>query len=407
MKNNVSILSVFAFLFLTACASVQNSMSERTTAAAPEMLAKTPPMGWEAWNYAGVSCSATNEVTLREMADAMVSSGMRDAGYEYIRIDECWTGGRDEHGHIFEDPKRFPHGMKALADYVHSKGLKLGIYTDPGPKTCMAAANVDPHELISKHEGSLGHEYEDAQQYADWGIDHVKNDWCFSKGLNPQQIYGKMNDAIRATGRPMVYNICGWGQINAHKWGASIGAQSWRIGPDIENNWKSVLLITDMMDGLEAYQGPGRWNDPDMLEVGNGVLTPAEERAHFSLWSIFAAPLIAGNDLRKMSAQSIKILTAKEVIAVDQDPLGIQGKRISKSPNEVWVKPLADGSRAVVLFNRSNQWANLTVKWSDIGLKPDGAKVRDLWYQKDLGVANGSYTSKVEPHGVVMVKITQ
>ena len=380
--------------------------TERATAS--EILAATPPMGWEAWNYAGVSCSATNEVVLRQMADAMVSSGMRDAGYEYIRIDECWTGGRDpQTGRVFENKKRFPSGMKALADYVHARGLKLGIYTDVGRKTCMAAAHVDPQERVSNHEGSLGHEFEDAMQYAEWGIDHVKNDYCFSKGLDPKGIYTKMGEAIRATGRPMVYNLCGWGEISAHKWGKEIGAQSWRIGPDIENNWKSVLLITDMMDGLEAYNEPGGFNDADMLEVGNGVLTPAEERAHMSLWSIFAGPLIAGNDLRKMSAQTIKILTAKEVIAVNQDPLGIQGKRISKGPNEVWVKPLADGSRAVVLFNRSNKWEKLSVNFADIWLKPGPTKVRDLWYQRDLGTTNdGTYSSKVEPHGVVMLRIT-
>jgi alpha-galactosidase len=293
-----------------------------------------------------------------------------------------------------------------LADYVHERGLKLGIYTDVGRKTCMAAGHVDPQEKISNHEGSLGHEYEDAKQYAEWGIDHVKNDFCFSKGLNPKQIYAKFADAIRASGRPMVYNLCGWGEIEAHKWGASIGAQSWRIGPDIENNWKSVLLILDMSDGLEGYAGPGGWNDPDMLEVGNGFLTEAEEKAHFSLWSILAAPLIAGNDLRKMSKRTIKILTAKEVIAVDQDPLGMQGKRISKSPNEVWAKPLSDGSRAVVLFNRSDRLARISVNWKDIWLKPGNAKVRDLWARSELGEHQNKFSSIVEPHGVVMVKIS-
>jgi alpha-galactosidase len=369
------------------------------------MLAKTPPMGWEAWNYAGITCSATNEVTLRQIADAMVSSGMKDAGYEYVRIDECWTGGRDANGRILESPQRFPSGMKALADYVHSKGLKLGIYTDVGPKTCMAASHVDPQERISNHEGSLGHEFEDAKQYAEWGIDHVKNDFCFSRGLDPKGIYKKFSDAIRASGRPMVYNLCGWGHINAHKWGREIGAQSWRIYEDIENNWKSVLACIDKSDGLEGYAGPGGWNDPDMLEVGNGVLTDAEERAHFSMWAILAAPLIAGNDLRNMTAQDIEVLTNREVIAVDQDALGMQGKRILKSPNEVWAKPMGDGSRAIVLFNRANQPARLSVKWSDVWIKPGVARVRDLWKHQDLGTFTDSFSAVVEPHGVVMVRV--
>ncbi len=367
-------------------------------------LAQKPPMGWEGWNHFGAGCAETNERVLRQMADAMVASGMRDAGYEYIRIDECWQGGRDSNGVIYPDPKRFPSGMKALADYVHSKGLKLGIYTDVGPKTCLAVASIDPQEKLSSHDGSLGHEFEDARQYAAWEVDHVKNDWCFSRGLDGKTIYGKMAQAIQATGRPMVYNICGWGI--ATKWAESIGAQTWRTGPDIENNWKSVLTILDMQIGLEGYAGPGHWNDPDMLEVGNGGLTSVEEKSHFGLWSLLAAPLTAGNDLRNMSAQTIKILTAKEVIAVNQDSLGFQGRQISKSPNEVWAKPLADGSRAVILFNRESQPAKIYANWKDIWLQPKPAKVRDLWAERDLGNFRDSFSAVVEPHGIVMIKVT-
>jgi alpha-galactosidase len=350
--------------------------------------ARTPPMGWNSWNKFGCS---VNEWLVRDIADAMVSSGMKDAGYIYVNIDDCWHGTRDANGYIQPNPATFPSGMAALADYVHSLGLKLGIYSDAGTLTCAG------------YPGSKGYEQKDANQYAAWGIDYLKYDWCNTAGQDKQQSYTLMRDCLLNTGRPIVYSICSWSFPG--EWVVGVG-NLWRTTGDIGNYWGSVVSIIDLNAYLYPYAGPGHWNDPDMLEVGNGGMTDTEYRSHFSMWCIMAAPLLAGNDLRSMSPATINILTAPEVIAVDQDPLGIQGRRIYAYGNtEVWVKELVDDSRAVALFNRGSTAANITVYFSDLGPEFTGnVLVRDLWARLDLGIMTTSYTANVPSHGVVLIK---
>ena len=352
-------------------------------------LARTPPMGWNSWNRFGCNI---NEMLIREIADAMVTSGMKDAGYIYVNIDDCWHGERDADGYIQADPVRFPNGIAFLADYVHFKGLKLGIYSDAGTLTCQG------------RPGSRGYEQKDADQYAAWEVDYLKYDWCYTSGMNMQQSYTLMRDCLLNTYRPIVYSICSW-QFPG-PWVVDVG-NLWRTTGDIQDNWGSVVSIIDINANLYTYAGPGHWNDPDMLEVGNGGMTDTEYRAHFSMWCIMAAPLIAGNDLRNMSQSTIEILTAPEVIAVDQDPLGEQGRRVRDyGAREVWVKELVNGNRAVALFNRDTQPANITVLFSDLGPEfSDKAGIRDLWSREDLGVFTGSFTVEVPGHGVVLIRV--
>jgi alpha-galactosidase len=368
-------------------------------------LAPAPPMGWNSWNK--FACNVSEDL-IRQMADAMVASGMKDAGYQYIIIDDCWQTDRDRNGTIVADPAHFPSGMKALADYVHAKGLKFGLYSDAGTKTCAG------------RPGSRGYEFQDARQYAAWGVDYLKYDWCSTSTQDARSSYELMRAALDASGRPIVFSICEWGKSKPWLWAKDVG-NLWRTTGDIQDRWQGkqewspgdccsygMLDILDQQAGLESYAGPGHWNDPDMLEVGNGGMTPAEYRAHFSLWAILAAPLIAGNDLRDMKPEIREILTRKEVIAVDQDPAGHQGRRVRKKGNlEVWSKPLHDGSRAVVLFNRGTADAEISVSWKDLGYPAhQTAKIRDLWHAKDLGVQERNFSAPVPPHSVVMVKVT-
>ncbi|USU04724.1 alpha-galactosidase [Sphingomonadaceae bacterium OTU29LAMAA1] len=362
-------------------------------------LAQTPPMGWNSWNRFGCNI---NDATVRAMADAMASNGMKAAGYRYIVIDDCWHGSRDADGFITANAEKFPNGIKAVADYVHAKGLKFGIYSDAGAKTC------------GGKPGSQGHESQDALTYARWGVDYLKYDWCSTGVRNAEEAYALMSDAIKASGRPMVLAMCEWGNNRPWEWGAKIG-NLWRTTADIRDAWagreKWSIGMTDIVDlneRLYPYAGPGRWNDPDMLEVGNGGMTPTEYRSHFSLWAMMAAPLIAGNDIAHMDADTRAILLNQEVIAVDQDPLGQQGRRIRDDGDlEVWARPLADGSRAVILFNRSAAPASISVAWPELGLTTRvKAEVRDLWAHKSLGRKTGSFAATVAPHGVVMVKVT-
>ncbi|HEX8505857.1 MAG TPA: alpha-galactosidase, partial [Hymenobacter sp.] len=307
-----------------------------------EGLALTPPMGWNSWNK--FACNV-DENLIKQVADALVSSGMKDAGYTYINIDDCWHGERDAQGFIHPDAKRFPSGMKALADYVHAKGLKFGVYSDAGSQTC------------GGRPGSRGFEFQDAQTYAGWGVDYLKYDWCNTEGLKAEGAYKTMTAALRKAGRPVVLSICEWGNDQPWTWGQTVG-HLWRTTGDIYNcfdcvqdhgSWKSfgVLAILDKQAGLRQYAGPGHWNDPDMLEVGNGM--PAnEDRAHFTMWAMIAAPLITGNDVRSMKKETVDILTNKEAIAVNQDKLGVQGFRHAvKDSVETWLKPLAGGRWAV------------------------------------------------------------
>ncbi len=374
-------------------------MSPSLLAAQDQGLASTPPMGWNSWNKFGCNVS---EDLIRQMADAMVKSGMKDAGYQYIVIDDCWQVERDRNGNIVPDPKHFTSGIKALADYVHSRGLKFGIYSDAGSMTC------------AKRPGSLGHEYQDALQYAAWGVDYLKYDWCNTTTQDAKAAYALIRNALNASGRPIVLSMCEWGTAKPWQWGKSIGGNLWRTSGDISDMWQSkdkdhlgMLDILDLQVGLESYAGPGHWNDPDMLEVGNGGMTTDEYRAHFSLWSLLAAPLLAGNDLRDMKPEIHDILTNKEVIAVNQDPLGSEGRRVRKDGGlEVWAKQMQDGSRSVVLLNRDTSEKEITVSWEDIGYPGHlSASVRDLWRAKDLGQYKEKFSARVAPHSVVMVKV--
>ncbi|HXW56215.1 MAG TPA: glycoside hydrolase family 27 protein [Candidatus Cybelea sp.] len=368
-------------------------------------LALTPPMGWNSWNK--FACNVS-EGLIKGMADAMVSSGMKDAGYQYIVIDDCWQVRRDAQGNIIADPQRFPSGIRALADYVHSKGLKFGIYSDAGSETCAG------------RPGGLGHEYQDALTYASWSVDYLKYDWCNTSTQDAKASYANIRAALNASGRPIVLSICEWGSHQPWLWGAEVGGNLWRTTDDISDRWSGrknwpngsccsngVMEIVDMQVGLASFAGPGHWNDPDMLEVGNGNMTTTEDRSHFSMWCLLAAPLIAGNDLANMSQATRDILTNKEVIAVNQDPLGREGTRVGKDGDrEVWSKQMQDGSRAVVLLNRGPAEDQITVRWEQIGY-PDhlSGSVRDLWAGKDLGRFTGSFQAAVPSHGVVMVTV--
>jgi alpha-galactosidase len=353
-------------------------------------LAPTPPMGWNSWNH--FACKVT-EADVRSAADALVSTGMKSAGYIYVNIDDCWQGKRDEKGVIHPNEK-FPD-MKGLSDYVHSKGLKLGIYSSPGPKTCAG------------FEGSLGHEELDAQTYADWGIDYLKYDYCSFRGDFAAQVaaYKKMHEALGKTGRAIVFSLCQYGMDRVWRWGPSVGGNSWRTTDDISDDYDRMAYIGFGQNGLERFAAPGHWNDPDMLEVGNGKMNKDEYRTHMSLWCLLAAPLLAGNDLSKMTPDTLAILTNPEVIALDQDALGMQGHRVAQEGQlEVWVKPLADGSKAVGLFDRGESVMPVTAYFRDVGVG-DTASVRDLWEKRDLGVFNSSFTAHVPKHGVVLVKV--
>src|SRR6185437_9428042 len=358
---------------------------------AQNKLAATPPMGWNSWNH---FAEKVDDATIRATADALVSSGLRDAGYIYLNIDDTWAGKRDANG-VMHPNEKFPD-MKALADYVHSKGLKLGIYSGPGPKTCAG------------YEGSLGHEEQDAQTYAQWGIDYLKYDWCQQP---PQRVedmknaYAKMHDALAKTGRPIVLSLCQYGWHKVWEWGPSVGGNLWRTTGDITDRYNSMAEIGFNQNGLEKFAGPGHWNDPDMLEVGNGGMNEDEYRTHFSLWAMLAAPLIMGNDLTRMTPYTVEILTNREVIAVDQDPLGKQGFRVAQEGSfEVWMKPMSDGSKVVGLFNRQRTAEQITANFAQIGIRGE-ATVRDLWLKKDVGTFKDSYSAYVPPHGVVLVKI--
>jgi len=355
-------------------------------------LARTPPMGWNSWNkFAG----RVDDATVRSIADAMATNGMKAAGYQYINIDDTWEGHRDAKGNI-QCNKKFPD-MKALADYVHSKGLKLGIYSTPGPDTCAG------------YEGSYGHEEQDARTYAAWGIDYLKYDWCGARTLYTDEempaVYQKMGDALLKSGRPIVYSLCQYGRLDVWKWGADAGGNLWRTTGDIRDSWDSMTRIGFAQNELAAWAKPGHFNDPDMLEIGNGAMSETEYQTHMSLWAILAAPLLAGNDLRNMSPGINAILTNREVIAVDQDQDGKQGKQVWKSGDqEIWIRKLSGGASAVALFNRGAEAAKINVRWADLGMtKPE--QVRDLWQHQDIESAWPEYVVTVPSHGVVMVTV--
>ncbi len=359
-------------------------------------------MGWNSWNH---FAEKVNDATIRAQADAMVSTGMRDAGYLYINIDDTWEGDRDAQGVIHPNSK-FPD-MKALADYVHSKGLKIGIYSSPGAKTCAGFA------------GSYGHEEQDAATYAAWGIDYLKYDLCGLREIMKSassleaankimvDAYVKMRDALRKTNRPIVYSFCQYGDDAVWRWAASAGGNLWRTTGDINDTYARMADIGFGQAGLAKFAGPGHWNDPDMLEVGNGGMKTEEYRTHMSLWALLAAPLLAGNDLTAMSPETIALLTNREVIAIDQDAAGKQGDRFSaEGPMEVWVRQLADGSKAVGLFNRHFGPLDMQVDFHELGFK-GAVKVRDVWAARDLGSMKDSYKAQVPGHGVALLRISE
>ncbi|MER6912090.1 NPCBM/NEW2 domain-containing protein [Streptomyces sp. NPDC000594] len=359
----------------------------------PDGLALTPPMGFNNWNSTGC---AIDEKMIRDTADLFVSTGLKDAGYEYVNVDDCWAAEkRDADGRLTHHPVRFPSGIKALADYVHAKGLKFGIYTSAGTLTC---ARTMP--------GSLDHEVIDAQTFADWGVDYLKYDNCNNQGRPALERYTRMRDALRATGRPIVYSLCEWGQNKPWEWGKDVG-HLWRTTGDINDSWQSMLGLFKANAPLDRYAGPGRWNDPDMLEVGNGGMTDTEYRSHFSLWSMMAAPLLIGTDLRKATPEALRILANREVIAVDQDPLGVQA-RVVRAQNGLWVlaKPLRNGDTAVALFNETDQSAQLSTTAAELGLPERAAYVvRDLW-QRHTSHTTGTIGATLPAHATAMFRVT-
>ena len=380
-------IHVMSAMFLLLCISLFIPCVHAQENHSPSAnLARTPPMGWNSWNK--FACNVSEDL-IKGMADAVVKSGMKDAGYIYVNIDDCWQVSRD-------------------ANYIHSLGLKFGVYSDAGSKTCAG------------RPGGLGHEYQDAIQYAAWGVDYLKYDWCNTTTQDAKASYANIRAALDASGRPIVLSICEWGTAKPWLWGKEVGGNLWRSTGDINDRWggqqkwpdgsccsNGVLAIIDQEAELYSYAGPGHWNDPDMLEVGNGGMTDVEYRSHFSLWALLAAPLIAGNDLRNMRPEIHDILTNKEVIAVDQDSLGRQGERVAKNGDlEVWAKQLKDGSRAVILLNRGGSEQQISANWEDLGY-PDSvsASVRDLWLHKDMGKFTGKFSASVASHGVVMVTV--
>lgn len=377
---------------LTAPAAVATPAATPAPFATQQAAGALPPMGWNSWNKFGCNI---NEELIRETADAIVSSGLKDAGYQYVNIDDCWAEhDRNAEGKFEPNHERFPGGIKALADYVHGKGLKLGIYTSAGTMTC---AQTMP--------GGLDHEDVDAQTFADWGVDYLKYDNCNNEGRPAIERYTKMGDAIKKTGRPMVYALCEWGENQPWLWGKSSGAQLWRTTGDISDNWPSMTGILDQQVGLEKYSGPGGWNDPDMLEVGNGGMTDAEYRSHFALWSLMNAPLLAGNDIRSMPEATKKILENKDIVALDQDFAGVQGHKVrDDGDTEVWAKPMSDGSAAVVLFNRGLTGTTMTSSAAELGLSGKDFRVRDLWTGADTE-STGTLRATVPSHGSAVFRV--
>ena len=371
-----------------------------------QRLAPTPPMGWNSWNQVG--CYELTEQVVRDAADALVTTGMRDAGYHYVVVDDCWQAHtRGPSGELRAHPDRFPSGIAALSDYVHARGLKFGIYACPGKQTCMMLFKYPGVDL-----GSIGHEQQDAETFASWGVDFLKYDWCnaTANGLEPVSAYTAMRDALLATGRDIVYSISEYGEHKPWTWARPI-ANMWRTTPDLFATWESVSGVIDNQAELAQHSGqPGGWNDPDMLQIGNGALTEEENRTHFSFWAILNAPLFAGTDLTRLTDSSVAILTNPEVIAVNQDFAGSQARRISAAADhEVWGKPLSDGGHVVALYNKSDHPASVTTELARLELAEEGAEwgLRDLWAHRDVGRTRDVITADVPSHGVVLYRLSR
>ncbi|KAI4326449.1 hypothetical protein MLD38_031764 [Melastoma candidum] len=357
-------------------------------------LGLTPQMGWNSWNH--FHCHI-NEQLIRETADAMVSSGLASLGYEYINLDDCWADlNRDSQGNMVGNASTFPSGIKALADYVHGKGLKLGIYSDAGTQTCS-----------KKMPGSLRHEEQDAKTFASWGVDYLKYDNCNNPGTSPKERYPIMSKALLNSGRPIFFSLCEWGLENPATWAPAIG-NSWRTTRDIGDNWNSMTSRADQNDMWASYASPGGWNDPDMLEVGNGGMKTEEYRSHFSVWALMKAPLLIGCDLRSMDNVTLGLVSNAEVIAVNQDKLGIQGKKVKNVGDlEVWAGPLSNNNVAVVLWNRSPLTEIITATWADIGVNPNATfSVRDLWKHSTRPFVTGQISAQISSHACEMYVLT-
>lgn len=357
-------------------------------------LGHTPPMGWNSWNHFGCHI---DENLIRQTADAMVSTGLSGAGYKYINIDDCWAEqNRDSNGNLAPKSSTFPSGIKALADYVHGKGLKFGIYSDAGTQTCSKTM-----------PGSLGHEEQDAKTFASWGVDYLKYDNCNNNNISPKDRYPVMGKALLNSGRSIFYSLCEWGDQDPATWAKSIG-NSWRTTGDIQDNWNSMTSRADENDKWASYAGPGGWNDPDMLEVGNGGMSASEYRSHFSIWALAKAPLLIGCDVRSADSQTLNILSNGEVIAVNQDKHGIQGKKIKNDGDlEVWAGPLSGGRVVVVLWNRGSSKATITAFWSDIGLHSTTVvHARDVWQHTTIKSVKGQISAEVGVHDCKMYVLT-
>ena len=396
MRNVISLSAAALAVSLLSLSYAANAQSAE--------VAQTPPMGWNSWNY---FAGRVTDKDIRDSADQIVASGMRDAGYLYVNIDDTWEGERDANG-VLHSNEKFPD-MKALADYVHSKGLKIGIYSSPGPKTCAG------------FEGSVGHEEQDAQLYASWGIDYLKYDLCSFHTVMQAKApddkaaqmrlmiaaYDKMGKALKTTGRPIVYSFCQYGWDSVWEWAPSVGGNLWRTTGDVSANWDRIYDLLSQQAGLEGYAGPGHWNDPDMLEVGNGRLSLAENRSHFSMWAMLAAPLLAGNDLSHMTPEIKAILTNREVIAIDQDRLGKQGSRVySDGEVEVWMRPLAGGALAVAVFNvGSDRLSTHPFHLSLTKLGLDGPLTgKNLWTGDKVTLTNHQ-PIELASHDILLVRV--
>jgi alpha-galactosidase len=404
MSSTRRIAVLLAMLLAAVPLAVAAPVPAATAAyALDDGLALTPPMGWNDWYtfFCGI-----DEQLIRQTADAMVDSGMRDAGYQYVNIDDCWSAKeRDADGNLVADPERFPSGIAALADYVHARGLKLGIYTDVGTKTCAG------------YPGGYRHEEQDAHRFASWGIDFVKVDWCnvpwadfpgMDKQPVAKELYGRWSPAIRNSGRDMVFSMCVW-DTSVRSWEfAPELAHMWRTSGDYGDSWDLVMRNADEVDPKWQLAGPGHWNDPDILMVGLGGLSTEEYRTHFGIWSMAAAPLLAGNDIRDMSADTLELLTNREVIAVDQDPLGIAGHRIRSGGGEdVWARPLRDGDRAVLLVNRTERPRLVTSSATEVGVPYSGSyRLRDLWAHATTETA-GRISAYLPAHGSAMFRVSR
>ncbi|KAF5206652.1 Alpha-galactosidase [Thalictrum thalictroides] len=358
-------------------------------------LGITPPMGWNSWNH--FNCKIDHNI-ITETADALVSTGLANLGYHYVNIDDCWAElTRDDKGNLVAKKSTFPSGIKALADYVHSKGLKLGIYSDAGYFTCSKTM-----------PGSLGHEEQDAKTFASWGIDYLKYDNCNNDGSKPTIRYPVMTRALMKTGRSIFFSLCEWGDLHPALWGAKVG-NSWRTTNDISDNWESMVSRADMNEVYADLARPGGWNDPDMLEVGNGGMTKDEYISHFSIWAISKAPLLLGCDVRNTTKETLEIIGNKEVVAINQDSLGVQAKKVRMEGDiEVWAGPLSDYRTVVLLFNRGPQPNAITASWDDIGIPPSTVvEARDLWQHETLKTRFvGNLTAITNSHACKMYVLT-